>query len=209
MEFVTMNETPIIPTRVIWLYGLSGAGKSTIANAAAEVLRASQQAVLVIDGDDLRGGLCRDLGFTVEDRMENVRRAAEIARLFCDQGFVVLSALMTPHEEMRRLARSVVGEKYFREVYVKCDLATCVRRDPKGLYARAVAGKIAHLPGKDFDFESPVKPDLLLDTENQKVESCVERPLQAFRSEASLVGVRKADKHSGKRASECSQPITS
>lgn len=160
--------------RVFWLYGLSGAGKTTIANAAASELRERSQPVLIIDGDDLRAGLCRELGFGRKDRIENVRRAAEIAKIASEQGYIVLSALMTPHNEMRGLARSIVGVNWFCEVYVSCKLATCVSRDPKGLYAMAYRGAVQHMPGKDFDFEEPIRPDLLIDTDNNSLRSCVE-----------------------------------
>lgn len=127
---------------VLWLYGLSGAGKTTLATALANRLKDAGCPTLVLDGDALRSGLCQDLEFTQEDRLENVRRAAELARLLSEQGYVVLVALMTPHERMRQLARSIVGESSFYEVYLSCDYAACSRRDPKGLYAKAAAGKV-------------------------------------------------------------------
>lgn len=158
---------------VFWLYGLSGAGKSTLAIEAAKVLKTVGQSVVILDGDKLRSGLCRNLGFCAKDRLENVRRTAELAKLLCEQGFVVIAALMTPHENMRQLARDIVGEAHFHEVYVKCDFATCARRDPKGLYARATAGEIMHFPGKDLIFEEPQTPDLVLDTSNSTIDSSV------------------------------------
>lgn len=162
------------PQRVFWLYGLSGAGKTTLACQVAQRLQERGLAPLVLDGDALRSGLCRDLGFAQEDRLENVRRTAELARLLSAQGHVVISALMTPHESMRQLARSIIGDALFYEVYLRCDYSTCARRDTKGLYARADAGGAANLPGKDMAFEEPSRPDLILETGRWSVEECVE-----------------------------------
>lgn len=160
--------------RVFWLYGLSGAGKTTLARQLARRLHEHGCPTFVLDGDVLRSGLCRDLGFAQEDRLENVRRAAELARLLSEQGQLVISALMTPHESMRRLARSVIGDALFYEVYLRCDYSTCALRDPKGLYARADAGGTCHFPGKDMVFEEPQEPDLVLETAGKSVEDCVE-----------------------------------
>ncbi len=173
------------PGRVFWLYGLSGAGKSTLASAAAEALRDQHhQQVVVLDGDDLRTGLCRDLGFSIEDRFENVRRAAELARLFSNQGIQVFVALMTPHEEMRQLARRIVGETCFRDIYVCCDFATCANRDPKGLYARAEAQKMVNFAGKDLLFEEPTRPAwLFLDSQNQEAQACMRLILHAYHTD--------------------------
>lgn len=162
------------PQRVFWLYGLSGAGKTTLADQVAKRLQAEGHAPLVLDGDSLRSGLCRDLGFAQEDRLENVRRTAELARLLSRQGHVVISALMTPHESMRQLARSIIEDDFFYEVYLRCDYGTCAQRDPKGIYARADAGEAKHLPGKDMVFEEPPRPDLVLETASKSVEDCVE-----------------------------------
>ena len=134
---------------------------------------------MILDGDALRSGLCQDLGFTAEDRHENVRRAAELARLLCMQGHVVISALMTPHQSMRQLARSIVGDAMFYEVYLRCDYATCAQRDPKSLYRRAETGETNHFPGKDMPFEEPLQPDLILETDRTSITDCVEILLKA------------------------------
>lgn len=162
------------PKGVFWLYGLSGAGKTTLSMAAAQSLRAAGQATVLLDGDQLRSGLCQDLGFTTEDRKENIRRTAELAKMLCEQGFFVLVALMTPQQHMRELARTIVGEADFKEVYLQCDFATCARRDPKGLYARAATGKIRYFVGRDLAFEEPSAPHLILDTASHSIESCVQ-----------------------------------
>lgn len=158
---------------VIWLYGLSGAGKTTLAMATAQALHAAGRPTVMLDGDRLRSGLCHDLGFTPEDRLENVRRTAEMAKLLCEQGFTVLAALMTPQERMRHLARTIVGGASFNEVYVKCDFATCAQRDPKGIYVSVAAGKLRHFPGQDLVFEEPTAPHLVLDTITYSIEECV------------------------------------
>lgn len=173
----------LFPKRVFWLYGLSGAGKTTLADQVAKRLQARGHAPLVLDGDALRSGLCRDLGFAPEDRLENVRRTAELARLLSAQGHLVICALMTPHESMRRLARSIVGNESFHEVYLRCDYDTCARRDPKGLYAGAEAGELKHLPGKDMAFEEPLRPDLVLETDRRSVEECADTLLAVIRRE--------------------------
>lgn len=177
--------TSTFPQRVFWLYGLSGAGKTTLANQVAKRLQEKGHAPLVLDGDALRSGLCMDLGFAQEDRLENVRRTAELARLLSAQGHLVISALMTPHESMRQLARRIIGDALFYEVYLRCDYSTCARRDPKGLYARAVAGVAKHLPGKDMAFEEPTRSDLVLETGRRSVQECVEALLSVITLEMS------------------------
>lgn len=162
---------------VFWLYGLSGAGKTTLANTAASRLNAVGIPTVVLDGDCLRAGLGSDLGFDSKDRLENVRRAAEIAKLLSEQRFTVLVALMTPLANMRQLAREIVG-KNFQEVYVQCDYTVCSQRDPKGLYAKAAAGELYQFPGKDSVFEEPLNPSLILATNTATVESCVGLLLQ-------------------------------
>jgi len=171
------------PKRVFWLYGLSGAGKSTLAFHVARRLQNAGCPALVLDGDALRLGLCRDLGFQPEDRLENVRRTAELSHLLCSQGHVIISALMTPLESMRRLARSIIGSESFHEVYLRCDYGTCARRDPKGLYARAETGEMKHFPGKDMAFEEPLRPDLVLETDRRSVEECADTLLAVIRRE--------------------------
>ncbi|WP_395744538.1 adenylyl-sulfate kinase [Prosthecobacter sp.] len=175
-QLLAVNGRRRRTAQVFWLYGLSGAGKSTIAEATAKALKDEGRAAFVIDGDDLRRGLCRDLGFSAADRIENVRRAAEFAKWLCERGgedLVVLVALMTPHDNMRRLAREIAGGRGFKEIYVQCDFTTCASRDPKGLYARAASGEITHFAGRDLAFEEPPAPDLLLNTTHRSVEDCM------------------------------------
>lgn len=165
--------TPTLPTAparhvytpaVLWLTGLSGSGKTTLVRSAARVLKGRGYPVATLDGDQLRRGLCRDLGFSMADRRENIRRAAALAREYAALGNVVLGAFISPLASMRALARETVGPARFREVYVSTPLETCRRRDPKGLYRRAAAGEIEGLTGVDSAYEAPVAPDLRIDT---------------------------------------------
>ncbi|GBR51384.1 adenylyl-sulfate kinase [Acetobacter pomorum] len=155
---------------VFWLTGLSGSGKSTLARAAETRLFADGVDVTVLDGDTLRAGLCKDLGFSEADRTENVRRAAEVARLLRDAGQVVIVALISPLRSDRDLARQIIGDG-FEEVFVDADLGTCEQRDPKGLYAAARAGKISGFTGIDAPYEAPATPALHLVTGKDSVEA--------------------------------------
>lgn len=155
---------------VFWLTGLSGSGKSTLARAAETRLFADGVDVAVLDGDTLRAGLCKDLGFSEADRTENVRRAAEVARLLRDAGQVVIVALISPLRSDRDLARQIIGDG-FEEVFVDADLGTCEQRDPKGLYAAARAGKISGFTGIDAPYEAPATPALRLVTGKDSVEA--------------------------------------
>ncbi len=167
---------------VFWLTGLSGAGKSSIAEAAVEQLRASGIDAAHLDGDTLRSGLCSDLGFSYEDRLENIRRTAEVAKLIAEQGRPVICSLISPLVAHREQARSILGPTY-HEVFIRCNLDECVRRDPKGLYARALAGKIPHFTGVGAPYEPPISPDLLLDTESFDLHECVNRLATFVRGE--------------------------
>lgn len=154
---------------VVWLYGLSGAGKSTIANAAERVLHQQGRFTTILDGDNLRAGLNSNLGFSDNERLENIRRIAETARIFVSQGVITLVSAITPRGELRDLARGLLGNDLF-EVYVKASYQTCEQRDVKGLYAKAASGEIQHFTGKDGSFEPPQQADLVLDTEHLSVE---------------------------------------
>lgn len=154
--------------RVIWLYGLSGSGKSTLAIALERRLHAEGITTHLLDGDNVRTGLNRDLGFTDADRSENIRRIAEVAKLFVQAGVVVIAAFITPQRAHRQLARSIIGANDFLEVYVAASFETCASRDPKGLYAKARAGGVQQFTGRDSTFEAPPDGDrdvLLIDTE--------------------------------------------
>jgi bifunctional enzyme CysN/CysC len=161
---------------VIWLTGLSGAGKSTIAVEVERRLFDKGAQVYVLDGDNLRFGLNADLGFTPKDRGENIRRVGEVAALFARAGFIVLSAFISPYRSDRDRARQA-AEGRFHEVHVRADLATCESRDPKGLYKRARAGEIAEFTGISAPYEAPEQPDLVVDTGANSIAASVDQLL--------------------------------
>lgn len=165
---------------VVWLYGMSGSGKSTIANAAEKVLHQQGRMTSILDGDNLRTGLNKHLGFSDDDRRENIRRAANVAKILADQGIIVLVSVITPRQELRDLARDIISEDY-HEVYIKASYELCEKRDVKGLYAKAAVGEIENFTGKDSAFEEPIAPDLLIDTEGQSVEDSVFTLLESIR----------------------------
>lgn len=164
---------------VIWMYGLSGSGKSTLANLLERRLHADGRLVKVLDGDNIRSGLNRNLGFSDEDRLENIRRVSEVAKLFAECGVITITSFITPNNELRRLAREVVGDADLLEVYVKASFETCRVRDPKGLYAKVAAGEVKQFTGKDSAFEEPESPDLIIDTEAFSEEECLAQLLDA------------------------------
>lgn len=150
--------------QVFWLFGLSGAGKSTLANALVDKMRTKQVPLLILDGDDLRTGLCRELGFSDQDRNENIRRAAEAARLGADSGLCVIASFITPFESHRHLIRKIIGPDRTALIFVDAPLEVCRQRDVKGLYARAQAGQVQQMTGIGSAFERPLSPDLSLPT---------------------------------------------
>lgn len=174
---------------VFWLYGLSGSGKSTIANAFERSLHADGYLTQILDGDNMRTGLNSNLGFSDADRRENIRRVAEVAKLYLNTGVITIASFICPTLALRQLARQIIGSEDFVEVYVRASYAECARRDPKGLYAKAAAGEIAQFTGRDSSFEEPDSADpglLLLDTETTSVGLCVEilRGIQQSRQQA-------------------------
>lgn len=160
--------------RCIWFTGLSGSGKSTIANVLDQRLFAAGRHTYILDGDNVRHGLNRDLGFAEADRVENIRRVAEVARLMVDAGLIVLVSFIAPFREERQLARDLFEPGQFIEVFVDAPLAVCERRDPKGLYAKARCGKIRNFTGIDSPYETPQNPEVHLKTAEQSVSTCVE-----------------------------------
>ena len=156
------------------MYGLSGAGKSTIAVAVERSLHEAGRFVVILDGDNFRHGLNSDLGFSDDDRCENVRRVSEVAKIFASQGVITIVSVITPKRALREQARATIGED-FHEVFIKASYETCAERDPKGLYAKVAAGEIKQFTGKDSGFEEPIDPDLEIDTESMNPELAAEK----------------------------------
>jgi adenylyl-sulfate kinase len=157
----------------VWLTGLSGAGKSTLAYALEKHLWMEGRACYVLDGDNVRHGLNRDLGFSHEDRTENIRRVAEVARLMNDAGLIVITAFISPYHDDRSIARAAVGEGRFVEVYLSTPLDVCEARDPKGFYKRARAGNLPGYTGISAPYEIPENPGITLDTSAHGIDACV------------------------------------
>ncbi|MGF6735483.1 adenylylsulfate kinase [Paraburkholderia youngii] len=161
-----LRQTP----GILWFTGLSAAGKSAIADKVEALLHASGQLTYILDGDSIRLGLCKDLGFADADRHENVRRVAEVAKLMADAGLVVLVCLISPFRRDRELARSTAGRHRFAEIHVHASLAVAEARDPKGLYRLARTGAIQHFTGIDSPYEQPTVPDVFIDTCSKSID---------------------------------------
>ena len=171
---------------MIWFTGLSGSGKSTIAIALEREL--SQRGLLcrILDGDNIRSGINNNLGFSADDRRENIRRIAEVGKLFVDTGIITLAAFISPDNEMRGMASDIIGADSFLEVYVSTPLEECERRDVKGLYAKARRGEIKNFTGISAPFEAPMSPTLDLDTSKLSLQESVERLLEMILPKVSL-----------------------
>ena len=163
---------------MIWFTGLSGSGKSTIAIALERELQRRRLLCRILDGNNIRSGINSNLGFSPEDRVENIRRIAEVGKLFVDTGIITLAAFISPTNELRRMAARIIGEQDFYEVYVSTPLEECERRDVKGLYAKARRGEIRDFTGISAPFEVPEHPALSLDTSQLTVEESVDRILK-------------------------------
>ncbi len=168
---------------VLWFTGLPGSGKTTLARAVAEVLRRRGMRVEILDGDEVRKWLSPEAGFSREDRERHLRRVAHVARLLARNGVAVLCSFVSPYRGVRREAREIVESEGipFVEVYAKCSLEECMRRDPKGLYKRALRGEIKHMTGLDDPYEPPEAPEIVVDTESRAVEEGVETILSKLR----------------------------
>ncbi|MFR9649657.1 MAG: adenylyl-sulfate kinase [Rikenellaceae bacterium] len=165
---------------VVWFTGLSGSGKSTLALALERELFKREKLVMVLDGDNIRSGINANLGFSSEDRVENIRRIAQVSRLMVDAGVITLAAFISPTNDMRDMARGIIGDEDFLEVYVSTPLEECERRDVKGLYAKARRGEIANFTGITDPFEPPVSPACEIDTSVLSMEESVEKLLDAI-----------------------------
>ncbi len=160
---------------VVWFTGLSGSGKSTIANQVEHELYEQGIKTFSLDGDNIRKGLNNNLGFTAEDRHENLRRIAEVAKLFVESGAVVIASFISPLKKDRELIKEIIGKKDFTEVFVNTSLEECERRDVKGLYKKARAGEIKNFTGIDAPYENPENPDLEIKTESENLEDAIKR----------------------------------
>jgi adenylylsulfate kinase (apsK) len=166
---------------LLWFTGLSGAGKSTLANAVEERLHKMGYHTMVLDGDNVRHGLCGDLGFSDEHRVENIRRIGEVSKLFLEAGVITLTAFISPFRADRQRVRDIVAEDDFIEIYCDASLDLCERRDPKGLYPRARAGEIKEFTGISSPYEVPANPELHISTGELSVDGCVEKIMSYLR----------------------------
>ena len=162
-------------SRVIWFTGLSGSGKSTVANATEKLLHDMGLQTYILDGDNVRMGLNKDLGFSPQDRTENIRRITEVAKLFADSGSIVLTAFISPYREDRYSARQIISDDDFIEVFVSADISVCESRDPKGLYKKARAGEIKGFTGIDAPYEEPVNPEIIVETDKYDILECANK----------------------------------
>ena len=160
--------------RIVWLTGLSGSGKSTIANALEVELNRQGRSTYILDGDNIRQGLNKDLGFKTADRVENIRRIAEVSKLMLDAGLIVITSFISPFRSERDAAKSLFNSNEFLEIFVDVPLEIAEKRDPKGLYKKARQGQLPQFTGIDSPYEPPVDPDLLLKTDESSLQGCVE-----------------------------------
>lgn len=165
-------------SKVLWFTGLSGSGKSTIAIGLEKKLFDEGYFPQVLDGDNVRTGICNNLSFSLEDRIENIRRISEVSKLFCNSGIICLNSFVSPTRDIRQSAKSIIGKDSFIEVFVNTPLDVCEARDVKGLYKKARAGEIKGFTGIDSPYEYPLNPDIELRTENKSIEECVDECYQ-------------------------------
>jgi len=163
---------------VLWFTGLSGSGKSTVANEVAHKLHKMRKATYVLDGDNIRHGLNKDLGFTPEDRNENIRRISEVANLFADAGIITITAFISPYRKYRNFCRELLGDGRFIEIFAKASLETCEKRDPKGMYKKARQGIIKNFTGIDAPYEEPEHPELIVDTDKETIDESTEKVIK-------------------------------
>ena len=178
---------------IIWLTGLSGAGKSTLAHAVEDKLHQMGCRTFVMDGDNVRHGLCADLGFSRQDRKENIRRIGEVAKLFMEAGVIVLTAFISPYREDREQVRGMVEHGNFIEIYCDCSVEICESRDVKGLYEKARNGQISEFTGITSPYESPINPELILNTASQDISASVKSVIDAL-TIAKLIGLSVTNK---------------
>jgi adenylylsulfate kinase len=166
---------------ILWFTGLSGSGKSTIANEVSYKLHNTGKLTYILDGDNIRHGLNKDLGFSPEDREENIRRISETANLFADAGLITITAFISPYIKDRNYCRELVGKGRFMEIYTRASIETCEKRDPKGLYKKARDGIIKDFTGINAPYEEPKNPELLIDTDKETIEESTEKVLNKLK----------------------------
>lgn len=171
--------------KVIWMTGLSGSGKSTLAHALEKSLYQKKYATALLDGDNIRSGLNKNLSFAPEDRMENIRRIAEVAKLMHQNGIITIASFISPLSKMRQMAKEIIGTNNFLEVYINTPLEVCESRDVKGLYAKARSGEIPNFTGISAPYEAPENPDIEILTENKSTVVCLEEILEQLQSKIS------------------------
>lgn len=174
-----LNQSP----KLIWFTGLSGSGKSTISDALENMLLENGFSTYSLDGDNIRFGLCKGLGFSIKDRTENIRRIAEVANLMLDAGLIVLASFISPLKSQRDLVRKIVGEENFVEVYVSTPIEQCEKRDVKGLYKKARDGEIENFTGISSEYEPPEKPDIIIDTTDLSIKESVHQIYNEIKSQ--------------------------
>ncbi len=168
---------------ILWFTGLSGSGKSTVANEVAYQLHKRGNFSYVLDGDNIRHGLNKDLGFSQDDRNENIRRISEVAKLFSDAGIITCTAFISPYRKLRNFCREIAGPGRFFEVYCKAALDTCEKRDPKGLYKKAREGEIKNFTGIDSPYEEPENPEIIVDTDKYDIEESAKLVIEKLKKE--------------------------
>ena len=178
---------------IIWLTGLSGAGKSTLAHAVEDKLHQMGCRTFVMDGDNLRHGLCGDLGFSSQDRKENIRRIGEVAKLFVEAGVIVLTAFISPYREDRERVRGMVEHGDFIEIYCDCPVEICESRDVKGLYKKARDGQVSEFTGISSPYDPPINPELIVNTASQDINASVQSVIDAL-TVAELIGLSVTNK---------------
>jgi adenylylsulfate kinase len=181
---------------LLWFSGLSGSGKSTLAHALEEQLYQMGVRSYVLDGDNIRTGLNKDLGLSPEDRKENIRRIAEVAKLMVDAGILTFAAFITPYRESRRFIRELMAKVPYYECYIKCNIETCESRDPKGLYKKARSGEIMNMTGVSAPFEEPESPDIVIRTDQYELQDCVNYLIQ-FLMDKKIIVFRQSNHING------------
>ncbi len=176
---------------ILWFTGLSGSGKSTVANALEERLHKLSFRTYLLDGDNVRHGLSSDLGFADSDRQENIRRIGEVSKLFIDAGVMVLATFISPFIKDRNFVRNIVNNTEFIEIYIKCPLDVCESRDVKGLYKKARAGEIKHFTGIDSPYEEPINPDITIDTAELSLDESVDKIIDYLIKHSYIVPARR------------------